>query len=327
MQNLSNQDEDTVAGVLYEINEISVKGDHEGDPPILEKYELVCISKPDNLQDLANEDEDDDNMIDLANDDTDGFAVEQEYMDDAEGVDEEEGEEEQAEEEELTELYREVRLEKTPKRNKRGRPRKNVTEELSPRQQDDVLIQETVSLDCENCFEPCCTFEDLLAHYKSVHGNPNGYVKCCQKTFKRRYVLVEHVRLHKNPDQYSCPNCHKRFTTKRHLTDHMLLHIPEEDREFQCPKCLKRYPSHQRLLLHLKTHNEELSFKCPYCEKAFRQEVVLKSHIKSVHEKINEHICEICARVFKTKGNVPEYLIAIGLEFIFCICLPFQRAS
>lgn len=222
LQNLSNQDTDS--GVLFAINQISVNDDNEGG-----KYELVCISKPENLPNLASENDvqeilDDDDVIDLPSDDTDGFPVKEEYVDGAEGLDEEEEEEEQAEEE-LTRSY--LKAEKTPKRNKRGRPRKNVTEELSPRQQDDVLIQETVSLDCENCFQPCCTFEELLAHYRTAHDNPNGYVKCCQKTFKRRYVLVEHVRLHKNPDQYSCHVCQKRFTTKRHLTDHMLLHIPE----------------------------------------------------------------------------------------------------
>lgn len=132
---------------------------------------------------------------------------------------------------------------------------------------DDQLIRETINLQCNDCNHIPYTFEDLLVHYRAAHKKV-GVLNCCDKQFKRRFKLLEHVRLHINPDEFACTLCKKQFNSKYYLNDHMAIHIPEDQREFQCDKCLKRYPTKARLLTHIKSHNEELNFKCHHCDKA-----------------------------------------------------------
>lgn len=324
------EDEDVVASVLYEMG--TIKGEEEQSREGNMKYTVVCIPKEEGqsqtmiLMDETDNEAEEDMLVGEGEEDGDveqdsnrtfGYAL----MDDEVGamdsvvVDNEEEDVDnddvdqnpEGEEDETSDDDDIIEQKSEQLKNKQGRPRKKkpptTLAYLTQRDEQDELIRQTVSLDCDVCFESYATFEELLVHYKDVHDNANGYVKCCEKTFKRRYVLLEHVKLHINPDQYACPNCQKRFSTKRHLSDHIVLHIPEEDREFQCQQCLKRYATRARLIVHQKSHNEEFSYPCPYCEKSFRQEVIMKSHIKSVHEGSNQHICEICAKVFKTKGQ------------------------
>lgn len=317
--------------VLYEMD--TIKGeDDQSEEATMEKYTVVCIPKLEGEAELIEEElllEEEEQELEEDLNRDDNYLV-LEMGDDEDDVTGEVGEEEEEEDrgdmdEELNETDEIIELDLRPKprKNKLGRPRKEkpptTLEYLTQRDEQDELIRQTVSMDCDICFQTSATFEELLTHYKDVHGNSQGYVKCCEKTFKRRYVLLEHVKLHLNPDTYACPKCQKRFSTKRHLTDHVMLHIPEEQRQFQCEKCLKRYATSARLLVHMKTHNEELSYHCLYCEKSFRQEVIMKNHVKSVHEGSNQHICEICAKVFKTKGEIFILLIA-AIEICFSNC-------
>lgn len=310
-------------GVIYGVDTICIKGEdgQEGGDSTMEKYTVMCVPDVDELQNLNQSEAYLEEIVEEQQ------VVDEEYVsmeqsslgpedadaDDPEeqGVVEEDGDTTaDAEEDESIEEPKPKETEKPPERIPRTRQKEKkpqltaAVDYLGTREEQDELIRDTVSLDCDVCFLTShATFEDLLEHYKDAHDNAKGYVKCCQKTFKRRYVLLEHVRLHLNPNQYACPTCHKRFSTKRHLADHEVLHIPEEERRFECDKCHRKYATSGRLTVHMRSHNEENSFPCYYCPKGFRQEQILKNHIRAVHESCNQHICEICAKVFKTKGE------------------------
>ena len=45
-------------------------------------------------------------------------------------------------------------------------------------------------------------------------------------------------------------------------------------------------------------------FECDQCGKIFKTNVVMKNHIKHVHDKIKEHICEVCAKGFATSFDL-----------------------
>lgn len=310
--------DETDSGMLYQVETFAIQSTDDQVPGnTMDKYTLVCVPKLEELQNLNSESLIEEEILeedsvrnqgsefvvsDFGDDDDDEETIQGE-----ESQEEEMGEDEIIEEEEERPTRPKQKSENKPSHS-RGRPKKDkkphpTLDYLTTRDSQDELIRQTLSLDCDICFETAGTFEELLGHYREIHKVAQGYVKCCEKTFKRRYVLLEHVKLHLNPDQYACPKCQKRFSTKRHLSDHVLLHIPEEERQFQCETCQKRYATAARLQVHMRSHNEDLSFECLYCEKSFRQEVILKNHIKSVHEGSNQHICEICAKVFKTKGK------------------------
>ena len=45
-------------------------------------------------------------------------------------------------------------------------------------------------------------------------------------------------------------------------------------------------------------------FECDHCGKIFKTNVVMKNHIKHVHDRIREHICEVCAKGFATSCDL-----------------------
>ena len=44
--------------------------------------------------------------------------------------------------------------------------------------------------------------------------------------------------------------------------------------------------------------------ECLQCGKVFTRKIDLKNHVKHVHDKIREHICEVCAKGFATSSDL-----------------------
>lgn len=298
--------------IIYEMENMESEEGVEpnlGENPTRHQYTVMCITKPEEPEDCESSlieveqaydmeeevVEEDQNVIETAAD-TDGEVAGEQQKEDVIDV-----------------AHKTLRKRKKNTDKDKGSLFTPKAEYLSSRDIEDEVIRQTVVLDCDVCFESFQTFDTLLLHYKDEHNNEKGYVRCCNKQIKRRYVLLDHVRLHIDPTQFTCSTCDKRFTTRRHLADHTKLHIPEEEREFPCTICQKRYATSNRLQIHMKTH-EDLRFECHQCAKVFKQENILKNHIQSVHENKNQRICEICAKVFKTKGG-------------FCFLTKFIRNS
>lgn len=89
----------------------------------------------------------------------------------------------------------------------------------------------------------------------------------CQKTFKRREHLYQHVKLHTGFRPYRCTECNKSFVRKEHLLRHMVLHSGE--RNYACDICSKSFSRHDNLLKHIRTHNKEPAYTCDVCQKVF----------------------------------------------------------
>lgn len=154
----------------------------------------------------------------------------------------------------------------SPNKTQLDRESKAAANSLIRKEEDD-LIKKSIDVQCPKCLKSLPTIETVLSHMQDVHNEP-GYLQCCGRRFTKRFMLLEHVYFHIKPEEFVCPTCFKRFTTKRQLKIHINLHLPEEDRDFPCTKCEKRYTTTYRLKLHMNTHNEELKFVCPTCGKA-----------------------------------------------------------
>jgi hypothetical protein len=87
---------------------------------------------------------------------------------------------------------------------------------------DDQRIKETARMYCDVCHESVESLRDAKAHYKAAHGT-EGYLICCDRRFKQRCRLVEHVNTHYNYS-YACPICAKCFDSKSYLTKHLACH-------------------------------------------------------------------------------------------------------
>lgn len=87
---------------------------------------------------------------------------------------------------------------------------------------DDQRIRETANMYCEICLMQLDSLREAKSHYKMSHAT-EGYIICCERKFKQRCRLVEHVNTHFNYT-YSCNVCLKTFDSKSYLNKHQACH-------------------------------------------------------------------------------------------------------
>ena len=97
-----------------------------------------------------------------------------------------------------------------------------------------------------------------------------------------------HIRVHTNDRPYHCPykdKCNKAFKTKSQLRDHILKHT--QIKKFICPVCKACFSRKIRLKIHLMIHRGEKPFECNVCKKKFREKSNYNFHMKK-HTPKNE---------------------------------------
>lgn len=133
----------------------------------------------------------------------------------------------------------------------------------------DAQIREFFNMKCDICSD--FTFETLLEarkHYRTVH-NQRGYLECCGKKLDRRFLLLDHIRNHTNPDAYRCDTCGKSFPNKKCLKAHIENHAPLDSRRHKkCTLCPSSFTTTSALKYHVQTkHGSGETFPCDKCNK------------------------------------------------------------
>jgi len=81
--------------------------------------------------------------------------------------------------------------------------------------------------------------------------------------------------------KYSCTVCDKKFKDKRGIDEHMRYH--NEEKPFECPECGKKYYQHTHLKEHIRVHTGEKPYECFICNKKFRHATNFSRHKRKVH--------------------------------------------
>jgi uncharacterized Zn-finger protein len=92
--------------------------------------------------------------------------------------------------------------------------------------EDDAKIQAFANMKCDYCDEVFLTLANAMAHYRSVH-NTLGYLRCCDKIFRKRWRLIDHLNNVHFHISYSCDICGKEFGSPMYLKRHKMYHTAE----------------------------------------------------------------------------------------------------
>uniref|UniRef100_A0A3Q1GFR5 C2H2-type domain-containing protein n=1 Tax=Acanthochromis polyacanthus TaxID=80966 RepID=A0A3Q1GFR5_9TELE len=98
-------------------------------------------------------------------------------------------------------------------------------------------------------------------------------------TFKKKYQIKKHYKIHKGVKQHTCNACRKAFSLWSELKVHMIIHKGEKP--FSCERCGKCCIHRSALTVHMRTHIGEKPFSCERCGKSFSQRGNLTVHMRT----------------------------------------------
>ncbi|XP_016139125.1 zinc finger and BTB domain-containing protein 41 isoform X2 [Sinocyclocheilus grahami] len=195
---------------------------------------------------------------------------------------------------------------------------------------------------CDICLQCYSTKSNLTVH-KKKHDSDSPVQrkehKCpfCNKLHASKKTLSRHVkRFHpdhlqeflsqkkKKSEGWKCDICHKTFSRRPHLEEHMILH--SQDKPFKCAYCDDYFKSRFARLKHQEkfhlgpfpcdicgrqfndtgnrkrhiecTHGGKRKWTCFLCGKSVRERTTLREHLR-IHSGEKPHLCSICGQSFR----------------------------
>ena len=116
----------------------------------------------------------------------------------------------------------------------------------------------------------------------------------CNKAFKRKDHLTDHLRTHTDETPYGCHFCNKFFSTKSSASWHMRKVHSSVLSHMRAHSCV---PSRKR-----KT-SSEAPYECVICNRSFKRESFLTKHRKDIH-----NCCPICDNSFSSEFQLSFHM-------------------
>ncbi|XP_031629988.1 zinc finger protein 43-like [Contarinia nasturtii] len=175
------------------------------------------------------------------------------------------------------------------------------------------FIADNFDLNCDQCSYVFTTFHDARRHYKDLHNEKKGYIKCCDIKLNEYWQVIDHYIGHRNPSHFKCEICNKCYADRKKFYLHKRRHNQASTMSFICDFCGKKFRSKETISRHFfaKHIDAEPTFECKICHKRFQLMSLLRNHHYAVHrEKKEKLVCETCGKSFNVKANFDKHMLS-----------------
>ncbi|KAJ8954060.1 hypothetical protein NQ318_004365 [Aromia moschata] len=132
--------------------------------------------------------------------------------------------------------------------------------------------------------------------------------KCvsCHKRFSTKGDLNEHLKCCKKYVMFKCEVCDSKFSSLVRKQHHMRMKHTGKSSEIKCEVCDQVFKNHNAKSYHkLTRHNTEgKKFKCDICDKAFYIKNSLNQHLECHTRDVSKVVCPICGKSFHYRGGL-----------------------
>ncbi|CAB1317826.1 unnamed protein product [Coregonus sp. 'balchen'] len=156
---------------------------------------------------------------------------------------------------------------------------------------------------CDVCLQCYSTKSNLTVH-KKKHASDAPFQKKDHKFHPDHIQEFLAMRKKKN-EGWKCDICHKSFTRRPHLEEHMILHT--QDRPFKCAFCDDYFKSRFARLKHQEKYHLG-PFPCDICGRQFNDTGNRKRHIECTHGGKRKWTCFICGKSVRERTTLREHM-------------------
>ncbi|XP_033231071.1 zinc finger protein 729-like isoform X1 [Belonocnema kinseyi] len=163
---------------------------------------------------------------------------------------------------------------------------------------------------CDLCSKEFSRKSNLTDHINRHMNIRPHKCKICGKGFIRPSYCKAHMRTHRGRP-FECDLCKRRFSLKRTLTLHMLVHQQGRPHSYVCDLCGKHCARRGSFMDHLKTHMDiscHTSYECDMCKKKFANRSNWKRHIRRISACFNHYKCSTCTEGFSTTEGLKNHI-------------------